>query len=517
MAEVVFINQFFTATKDNPNVYLSILPLNLLCLANYLKSKGISSKILDLGIHRFDKPIEDRGRIRYGISDKSIVDLVKKQKPKIVGIGCMFSRHYLDVLYISRLIKEIDSNIKVVVGGNHATSYVNLVLKEKSIDFVVLGEGEVTFYELCKQILSGKNTLEEINGISFRKDGNNVATEKRELISNLDILPALDYSFIDIERYLDDTKVSPFLMRYPSFDVISSRGCPGQCVFCTVKNVWGRTWRGKSAERFVDEIESLNKKYGIREFAIMDDSASVDKKRWIKICDEIIKRNLDIKWTTPNGIAHWTLDKDIIKKMKDAGCYRVTFGIESGNLDTRRFIGKPYNLEQARELINYANKIGMWTICTNIIGFPCETESAIKDTVNFAKSSGTDFATFYLLCPDMTSDVYPYFKKEGLLDFDSIFDSEVLDEDRFEEMERALSEEGVDTKFFKKEQLRKIQMQAYRNFIIHRGLSFMFTLRLIRKIRSLEDFYCAVRFLMTGCKIFINSFLKSNTHAMLYD
>ena len=515
--EIVLINQFFTATKDNPNIYLAIVPINLLYLVNYLKTKGMSSKILEFGIHTFDKPIEIKNRIRYGISDRAIIDLIKKEKPKIVGIGCMYTRHYPDVLYIARLIREIDSSIKIVVGGNYATSYMNIVLKEKSIDFVVLGEGEVTFYELCKQILSGKARFENISGIAYRKDDGIVITEKRELISDLDSLPIVDYSSIDMEKYLEDTNVSPFLMRYPAFDVISSRGCPGNCIFCTVKNVWGRTWRGRSPNHFVDEIEILHRKYNIREFAILDDTASLDQKRWLNICNEIIERRLDIKWTTPNGIAHWTLNKPILKKMKEAGCYRITFGIESGNAETRRFIGKLYSLEQARDLINYANKIGMWTICTNIIGFPYETRSAIEDTVNFAKSSGTDFATFYLLCPDMTSDVYPYFRKENLLNFDSIFDSDELDEDCFEKMERALSEEGVDTKFLKKEQLREIQMQAYRRFIVYRGVSFLFTLRLIRKIKNSEDFWCSIRFVITGCKIFFNSFFKKNTHAMLYD
>lgn len=516
--DTILFNQFFSSKKDSPNTYLSIVPLNLLYLANYLKIKGIPTKIFDLGIHRFGKPIVVNNRIRFGITDESIIDILKKEKPKIVGIGCMFSRHYIDILYITRLIKKVDLNIIVVVGGNHATSYVDIVLKEKSIDFVVLGEGEITFYELCQGILNNKNEFSDVAGLAFRdREDNIVRTTKRSLIPNLDSLPILDYSLINIKDYLDDTRISPFLMRYPSFGVISSRGCPGKCIFCTVKNVWGRTWRGRSPGHFVDELQMLNQKYNIREFAILDDTASLDQKRWLNICNEIIKRKLDIKWTTPNGIAHWMLNKDILEKMKEAGCYRITFGIESGNVQTRSFIGKPYSLDQAKELIQYANKIGMWTICTNIIGFPYETKDAINDTINFAKECGTDFATFYLLCPDMTSDIYYYFKKEKLLNFDTLFDSDLLDEEAYEKMERTLSEEGADTINFSKEELKNIQMEAYRSFILYRGLSFLFSLRLLYKLRSREDLGCATRFLLRGIKIFLMSFYKRNTHAMLYD
>jgi hypothetical protein len=141
----------------------------------------------------------------------------------------------------------------------------------------------------------------------------------------------------------------------------------------------------------------------------------------------------------------------------------------------------------------------------------------MMQTVNFAKQSGTDFATFYLLSPDVSSEVYAYFKKEGILNYDSLFESGQLDEDAYEQMESALSEGGVDTVFFSKEQLRKIQKKAYQSFILYRGISFLFTLRLLRKIKNKEDLRCALRYFFTGIKIFINSFFKKDTHSLLYD
>ncbi|MFC1753748.1 B12-binding domain-containing radical SAM protein [Thermoproteota archaeon] len=515
--DILLFNQFFSSPKSCPNRYLSTLPLNLLSLASYLKVRGIPSKIIELGSHKTDRPIEVNGRVRFGLSDNTIISIIKSENPKIIGIGCMYSRHYRDVLYLTRLIKSFDEKIITVIGGNHATSYLNRVVNEANIDFIVVGEGEITFFELCQRILNGGVDFKDIKGLAFRNNNNEIVkTQQRELIKNLDDLPISDFTLIDMNAYLQDA-VSPFLMRPPSFSVISSRGCPGKCVFCTVKNVWGRTWRGRSAKHFVDEIQLLYDRYSIKEFGIMDDTASLDKERWVEICNEIIKRKLDIKWTTPNGIAHWTLNESIIRKMKESGCYRITFGIESGSPETRRFIRKSYDLKGAANLIRFANRIGMWTICTNILGFPYETKTAVDETIKYAKTCGTDFATFFLLCPDMTSDVYSYFKKEKLLDFEASLNSSSSSSANIDEMERALSEEGVTTCHFTSKQLKKTQMQAYRGFMLRRGPSFLFTLRLARKIKSFEDFLYAMRLIAQGIKIFRNSFLKTNTMTLLHD
>lgn len=390
--------------------------------------------------------------------------------------------------------------------GITPSSYYNYVLKDRNIDFVVIGEGELTFYELCQVILKRKKNYENIKGIAFNKKGEIIRTPVRELISNLDDIPFPARDLVVFEKYLATPQHNPYLMRYPSTTIITSRGCPGKCVYCTVRAVWGRTWRGRGPQNVVDEIEELVKKYGVREMAFLDDSASVNKKRWNAICDELIGRKLDIKWSTPNGIAHWTLDKPTIKKMYEAGCYRVTFGIESGNPETREFLGKPYSLSQAKELIEYANNIGMWTICTNIIGFPYEKMNSIKDTIEFAKKCGTDFATFFLLIPQPTSDVYNYFRKENLLNFDRFFEDLTINGDEFEKINYILNETGADTKYFKKEELREIQKKAYREFITYRALSYLFNpIKLVRKIRSKGDLSYVIRLLSYGIKIFLRT------------
>ncbi len=499
--EILLINPYYSQMIDNYSFIRPAPPLGLMYLASYLRKHNLTCKIAELGVFDTRDALKMGRRVRFGLSDEAISDMIQKENPKIVGLTCMYSIYYHDVIEIANTVKKIYPGVKIVLGGNHASSYWQQILRHPSIDYVVLGEGEETFLELSKKLLQSE-PVAPILGLAFRdKDNAVIKNEARHLIKDLDVIPFPALDLIDFKKYLGEG--NPFAMRFPVAGIISSRGCPGDCVYCTVKAVWGRTWRGRSPKNVVDEIELLYNTYSIKEFAFLDDSASVDRKRWETICDEIIARKLDIRWSTPNGIAHWTLTKDILDKMKKAGCYRVTFGIESGDPGTRRFLGKPYSLDQAKKLIQYANRIGMWTISTNIIGFPYEQLGSIQKTIEFAKQSGTDFATFYLLIPQPTSDVYQYFKKEGLQNFDAFFESFDFDEKEFEKMNYVLNEIGSDTVYFKKEELNRLQNVAYRSFIIFRAWTYLLNpLKLLRKIHSGEDLRYILRLVSRGMGIF---------------
>jgi radical SAM superfamily enzyme YgiQ (UPF0313 family) len=484
-------------------------------LASYLRKHGLDCAIKELGIFNIEDAVKKGQSVRFGLSDEAIEEMIRNEHPKIVGITCMYSIYFKDVLEIASTIKKVDPRIKVVLGGNHASSFASQILKNRNIDIIVIGEGEVTFLELARKILNEEPT-HDVEGIVYLDKNNKIIkTKERQFISNLDEIPFPLVEIVNYRKYLGNG--NPFALRSPTACIVSSRGCPGKCVYCTVSAVWGRTWRGRSPKNVVDEIESLMKNYQVSEFAFLDDSASLDRKRWEGICDEIIRRKLGIKWTTPNGIAHWTLTKEILDKMKKAGCYRVTFGIESGDIETRKFLGKPYPLEQARELIQHANRIGMWTMCTNIIGFPYEKLDSIKRTIKFAMKSGTDFACFYLLMPQPTSKVYQFFKKEGLINFDSFFEDSNFDEKEFQKMNHILNETGSDTLHFKKEELNRLQKEAYRSFILYRALTyFLNPFRLIRKINSVEDAFYILRLICRGGGIFFRTMNPLNKKSSDY-
>jgi radical SAM superfamily enzyme YgiQ (UPF0313 family) len=289
--------------------------------------------------------------------------------------------------------------------------------------------------------------------------------------------------------------------------IISSRGCPGDCCYCSIHSVWGNTWRGRSPENISDEMEFLVKTYGIKEFSFLDDSVACSKDRMRRICDEIIKRNLKISWSTPNGISHWTLDEALLDKMKASGCYRITFGMESGNLKTREFIGwkKNFSLEQAKRMTKYANKIGLWTISTFIIGFPHEDRNSINDTINYAIDSDTDFAAFFLLMPFPGTKVYEVFKSDGLLNFDDLMDPSIENRDsQFAKLGAALAQKGCDTKYFSQNELQLFLSNAYERFWKARFFSFLNPLRIFRKINSPRGLKYALRITLIGAKMKLN-------------
>ena len=232
----------------------------------------------------------------------------------------------------------------------------------------------------------------------------------------------------------------------------------------------------------------MKHKYGIEEFHFLDDNIAVDKERLKEICRGLIMWNVKIKWATPNGIPYWLLDDEILDLMKKSGCYRLTSGIESGDLDIRKYIGKSFPLGKARDVIRYANKIGMWTVCTNIIGFPYETEEQIHRTIEFAKECGTDFACFFTLLPHASTRVYQDFLKEGLIDPKDAMS--------------ALNEGGTPTVNFTKEQIKEFQRQAYNEFTSYKMWEYIKNpMILLRKIRSFEDLRYLIKILLMGVGI----------------
>ncbi|OYT14467.1 MAG: hypothetical protein B7C24_18210 [Bacteroidetes bacterium 4572_77] len=326
----------YGADPSNPVINL---PLGLTYLAGYLRKHGYSDvHILDAMFPK-DRIIKTENTARYGLTDEELFKVISEYNADIVGISCMYTVHSSDAHNVARIVKEINSNIPVIFGGAHSSTFPELVLKDKNVDIVAYSEGEETLLDIVRTVEQNGH-YRNIKQIYYRMDDVVMQNPNRELIDDLDKIPFPARDLLDINLYLDD-KVGQYEMRHPQTTMITSRGCPQNCTYCTIQQVWGtKKWRARSPQNVVDEMEHLHKEYGIQEFAWMDAAAGTRKKRIIEICDEIIRRKLDIRWTTPNGIAHWYLDEKTLDKMKAAGCYRITFGIESGNVETRKSFGK---------------------------------------------------------------------------------------------------------------------------------------------------------------------------------
>lgn len=488
-----------TIYKSDPTAPGANIPLGLVYIAGYLEENGYEVEILDALVLGIDNIVRDEEKTQVGLSEDEIRIHISQKKPDIVGISSMFTAYAGDAHNVARIAKEVNPNIFVVFGGAHASANPRMVLRDKNVDIVVVGEGEITFLELVKRLERGEE-VNRIPGTVARFRDEIRRNEQRPYIENLDILPFPARHLLPMEIYIRRAE-SPYLMRAPLAQMITSRGCPQNCIFCSIHSVWGHKWRARSAKGVVDEIEFLVREYGIREISFLDDSMGTSRKRMEAICDEIIKRGLDIVWTVPNGIAHWTLDKALVKKMKKSGCYRLTFGIESGNIDTRRFIRKTHDLSQATEIIKYSNKIGLWTICTFIIGFPFEKVESISDTIKYAIESDTDFALFYLVLPFPGTELYDIYKQEGLLDLDGILYSQNPSAKELAKLGASLAHGGCDTKYFTKEQLQDLLASAYRIFWSHRFKSFLNPMRVLRKIRSLEGLLYVIKLMKIGISL----------------
>jgi len=458
---IIFFSPYFSFKGSVYVFYRASVPLNLLYIANYLRKFRIDSRVFDLGILDEKDVIRKNGSVRCGISDEAIVEILTSENPEIVGISSMFTIFHSDIVEIIKTIKRFNPKIRVVVGGNHASCFPGLIL-ESGADQVVVGEGERAFVSVAK--------------------GNKDKIINFSLMECLDEIP---FPFMNPAAFRRYSHVSnPYLMRPPAAGIITSRGCPNDCIYCTVNGVWKRRWRGRSPENVVDEMFILKRDFGIREIHFLDDNVSVDRERWMGILDLMIKRRLNIKFATP--MAYWTIDEEVLDKMKAAGCYRLSFGIESGDKNTRKFIGKNYPLGYGLEMIKYANKIGLWTITTNIIGFPYEDRAAIQNTIDFAKNCETDFACFFNLIPHASSRVYPYFIKEKFISEN-------------DDIMSIMNEGGCRTLHFTKDELKALQKEAYAEFIRHK---IRFYLRhpfaLARKIRSIEDLFYMLKLIRFG-------------------
>jgi len=470
-----------------------VQPLGIAYLAAYLEREGHHVAILDCRGEKDQKTKVANGTL-YGLGEDEILAEVEKFKPDVVGISNMWTAYSGDAHMVAKTVKSRHPNLMVIFGGSHPSEFAELVLKDKNVDLVILGEGEITLTEVLKHVEKGQS-FENIKGVAFRNGEEMVRTPARERMGDIDGLPFPARHLLPMKRYLHETYGHDFLMRAPAIGILSSRGCPQKCIFCTVRAVWGRDWEGRSPESVVDEIKFLQDEYGVQEISFLDDDLSRDMPRLAAICDEIVRRKIDIRWTTPNGVAHWLLDEKLLDKMKASGCYRLTFGIESGCKETRKFIQKKVPLEQATRMIRYSNKIGLWTICTFILGFPYETEENMRETIQYAIDSGTDMGVFYLLMPHPTSDVYTVFKDEGLLDLDPIMDPTTYKESEdFAKIGEVLSQRGAQTKFCSPDELQEMLNEAYRKFFRSRLKTWLLNpFHIARKIRSFEDFCYTIK------------------------
>ncbi|HDZ77513.1 MAG TPA: radical SAM protein, partial [Candidatus Omnitrophica bacterium] len=357
-------------------------PLNLGYLAAYVRDKKDTSyqvAILDAEV--------------LNMTFEQISDYVRKEMPAVVGITSS-TPVYSNALKIAETCKSINKNIKVIIGGVHPSALPLAVAKEQSIDFVVLGEGEVTFFELLEAV-TGKRPFSEVNGIIFKDNGRIVQTQTRNLIEDLDSLPfpARDLMPHNLYQPPPTKRVSTF----KATALTSARGCPYSCNFCSANVVWRRKYRFRSPKNVVDEIEHCINTLGVREFSFTDELFTLKRERAVGICQEIIKRGLRIVWVCMCRVGQ--VDRELLKIMKKSGCREISFGIESGDEQVLETIHKGITLDGAKESIRLVQEVGIRTHTSFMVGNLGEDENTIRRTIEFAKELNSNIAAFFVATP----------------------------------------------------------------------------------------------------------------------
>ncbi len=380
-------------------------PLGLCYLAAALIKKGYkNTRIIDLN-ESSDSPV------------RSIDHLEKelKKKPDIVGITATTSTA-TDGIKIAKKTRPYCKTL--IFGGPHATIFQEKILEKLPfIDIVSYGEADNTICELVERIEKGKS-LKGINGVAYRNKNKIIKNDPNPPIPDLDTIPLPARQLLDAESY------------HAFSSILTSRGCPNMCTYCS-NMVTGKRWRGRSPKNVVDEIEFILEKYPKimkkleRNIIIADENFNVDKKRAKEICDEIIKRKLDISLTAVNGFHTRTVDRELMEKMKQAGCKEIWFGIESGNSKILKRMRKNTTKDIIRNTVKISKEAGISTVGGHfIIGLEDETFETAMDTVEFFKELKLDVGGFNQAIPLPGTQLWSYVEKNGrfLSDYDDVVD-----------------------------------------------------------------------------------------------
>ena len=433
-------------------------PLGIGYIAAVLIQAGHEVKIIDSQV------------LDYSVDE--ILDEVSTYKPDVLGISFLTPQEDSACKLIVQLKRHF-KDVSIIAGGAHPTCFPwETMEKCKGIDILVAGEGEYTMLDIIRCLQNGRS-LAEVKGIYYRNDnGKIMKSPQNASIVNLDTLPPPARYLYPLNSYAPE----PFEnKKLPSTSIIVSRGCTyAKCTFCYRSGILKREYRIQSVEKTLDELRYIVKKFRIKEFVFYDDDLGSNKKWLIKFCNLLKKEKIPIIWSfrgRPNMV-----DYETLRQAKEAGCFSVAFGFESGNQDLLDNIKKGITLEQSRQAADLANSLGLEVVGTFMLGLPGETPQKAERTIEFAIELDCAYAAFIPTHPFYGTQLYEQCVKEGKI-VPSTYSIDML-------YTRYIPTVTYTPAGYKdKEELEDMIKKAYKRFYLRPGYFW----KHIRKIEGFED------------------------------
>jgi len=440
-------------------------PLNLAYLASFTREemRGVDVDIIDA------EGLE--------LTYEQIYEKVDAFSPDIIGITCPTPVYYI-VQQICSDLKRKDKDVKIVIGGPHVTALPKESLTETECDIVVIGEGELTFLDIVSRLKDGKD-LHSVPGIAYKENGDVYVNKRRELIDDLDMLPFPAKDLLPLSRYyLPPTKR---IKSERATNMITSRGCPFSCNFCMAKTIWTSKTRLRSVKNVIEEIRLNVDVYGLTEFSFHDELFTFRRDRVIELCQSILKEGLDITWVCQARAG--SVDLEMLKLMKRAGCGKIAFGFESGSDRMLKLMNKKETIENAVESVSLCKKAGIGVEGAFILGYPGEDLKSINDSIEFALKLDCETVAWFIAIPYPGTRLYHEAIEKGYL------------KERINWMEFAPVsnlESPMIIPNFTPEELMKWKKRAYRKYYLRPKYVFMKLVN-IRSSADLKDIIRGLR------------------------
>lgn len=379
---ILIVNPFQVFYAHSPSV-----PLGSLAVASYLTQLGHSVRLCDRCIKR-----ENMSRV------------IKDFAPDAVGVSFMSFGSITDGLSVAQTAKE--HGIPVIAGGNCASAVYGDLLKEESVKYVVIGEGEVSFAQAL-EVISGAKEPDEVEGIAYMKNGKLIKNADRAF-SDLSDFPLMDWSLVDPKKYFQHY-IGCSKMLY----IYSGKGCPGQCSFCYNKQYSKCRYRSRPPEYVVEEIKYLIENHGLNGVYFSDELWYPKKELMREFCQRVKESGLSFVWGCQTRVD--VFGKEELQQMYDSGCRWIFYGVESGSPEVLSRMNKGIDLQQAQAAISLCSDIGITTIASFIIGYIGETQEELKETVSFANKLNANISVFSILTPFPKTDVFDYAVANNIL------------------------------------------------------------------------------------------------------